>query len=116
MKHEFKAVLTGSHAYGLPGKDSNVDLIVFVSKAELEKLMPHATHDTNNDGSNAGEGGESLRFGKLNLLCFTNETVYSAWREATRKLAEIAPVTREVAVDLIDKMLSEMQDGTDNPV
>lgn len=105
------AFLTGSHAYGTPTEDSDVDLVVLCSEADANILRRLA--------DNAGkfleipvgdkvavlpnDGCYALRFGKLNLLaCFT-QSAYSAWSEGTEELVTERPVPRQEAVRVFDR-------------
>lgn len=100
--------LTGSRAYGTPRPDSDTDLACLVDQAALDQLRsladkPDKTQPTASDYSlnrqrdQSQDPGDSLRFGRLNLLCFTSQAVFEAWREATRELISERPVTRDAA-------------------
>lgn len=67
------AFITGSHAYGTPNKDSDVDLVVRMSKATLKKL-----HELSGI-----KEGEPLRFGNLNLIACTNDLEMAVWKVGT---------------------------------
>src|SRR5437899_12858576 len=98
-----RSFLTGSHVYGTPKPDSDIDLVVLVSPEHLAKLREFADADYkwNNDYHTAKL---SFRFGKLNLICCTNEIDFNVWKEGTEKLQEIQPVTREDAVALFTEL------------
>jgi hypothetical protein len=85
------AFATGSRVYGTPTEASDVDLCVVLSEADLALLRELCDGDP-------GSGGDSLRFGKLNLICFTLEESAEPWRVATERLAARKPVTRDEAV------------------
>ncbi len=100
-----EAFLTGSRAYGKPGKGSDVDLVVFTDLATASRLLDMAD---NSEGlknlEEAGYSSRSLRFGSLNLLVTTDENEYKAWQEGTallvaRKARTNKPVSRTKAVD-----------------
>lgn len=78
------AFLTGSHAYGIPRPDSDIDIVMLVDD-ELYKLL------------NATYTGP-IKDGKVNLIPFTNKIRYECWLKATEYLKTIAPVSREMAV------------------
>lgn len=63
-----KSFITGSHAYGKPTSDSDIDLVIFVDQETKDKLIELS--DT---------GKMPCRFGKLNLIFTTNEEEYGAW-------------------------------------
>jgi hypothetical protein len=103
--------VTGSRKYGTPKPDSDVDLIVFVSKADLEILAALADPETLEDrsapafqASDYDPMSKPLRFGKLNLICVTDPAQYDAWRAGTERLSREQPVTREAAVALLSKL------------
>ncbi len=86
--------ITGSHAYGTPRPNSDIDLVVLVSKQDSELLW-----------NSKNEDSKSPRFGpKLNLLIFVVEDEgavlrFEKWRDVTLELMARAPVTREEAVE-----------------
>lgn len=85
------AFLTGSRAYGDPGPDSDVDLVVRVDKETAEKLRKLSDN-----------GEYPIRFGKLNLVLCASDQAFGAWRYGTDKLihareVEGEPVDRETA-------------------
>lgn len=99
------AFLTGSRAYGTPREDSDTDLCVLLSDSDMDQLERFAPCV---DGENeyGGHSGVSLRFGRLNLLCFSDADVFGAWKEATAELIARKPVTRDNAVKAIDAKLA----------
>lgn len=96
------ALVTGSHVYGTPKPDSDIDLVVLVTKQEIKLLRKLADEDNSTDYENPdyGVGGltASLRFGKLNLLCCTDPAQVDVWRRGTDALKLVRPVTRDQAV------------------
>lgn len=72
-----RGFITGSHAYGRPGPDSDVDLVVMVDEEATMKLQE------------LSEGQRTVRFGKLNLILCYSETEFSAWRMTTDRLKKI---------------------------
>ncbi len=85
------AFVTGSRAYGTPTPESDIDLCVQVTNAEMNLLA--GLSDTVK-----GSTPESLCFGKLNLLIFPEEWKFRVWRRVTDQLIAKKPVTREEAV------------------
>lgn len=69
-----KAFLTGSRAYGEPTEDSDIDLVILCGEGLHEKLLAES------------EAKDTVRFGRLNLICCNSKTEYLAWAEATRKM------------------------------
>ncbi len=93
--------VTGSRAYGTPRYPSDVDLVIWVSEADLEilkailptpKTMRHVT---------------SFHVGRLNLLCCTDHDVYAKWREGTDQLIARKPVTKAQAIALFAGLFGE---------
>lgn len=96
---ETRAFLTGSHAYGAPREDSDVDVAVLVEP----ELMDHLR---NACGSNWKEhyGGARppcLEIGKLQFILFQDEHEFLAWRRATKWLKDEKPVTKGRAIRVI---------------
>lgn len=105
------AIVTGSRVYGTPKPDSDIDLVVLVTKDDIRAMRDLADEDNSTDYENPdyGAGGltASLRFGKLNLLCCTTPEQVDVWRRGTAALKIVAPVTREVAVKLFQMLQRE---------
>lgn len=88
-----QALFTGSWVYGKPNKNSDVDLVLLVTKKQLATLKKLADKDcslvaprnTISDG-----GGEissaSLRYGKLNLILTTDPVAFAVWHAGTADL------------------------------
>lgn len=116
MKHPFKAIVTGSRAYGSPKPDSDIDLVVFVTEEEFNLLDKMADSPSPEDLEKEQHytvwgGGRSLRFGQMNLLCVTNEKHYEVWRRGTVRLKKRArdkgAVDRVAAITAFGKMRME---------
>lgn len=114
MLRKFKPFLTGSHAYGIPGPKSDIDLVVLVNEDELGLLEDQADFDksianqTEDANYTRTAHTRSLRFGKLNLLCCKEEKVFEAWRIITWELKKKAPVPRDFAVEYMGKRREEL--------
>lgn len=97
-----KAFITGSHAYGIPHKDSDIDLVVLLTQEDLAKLEigcdPPKDEDEENRQAYITAGGMPLRFGKLNLIATTEPAQFEIWKRGTRALKKQAPVSRAFAV------------------
>ena len=78
--------ITGSRAYGTPRPDSDLDIAVLCDNNA--NLLWQLTEKDRN----------SCRFGKLNLITFTNKNNFERWRKVTNDLIKRAPVTRDVAI------------------
>ena len=100
------AFLTGSRVYGTPRPESDTDLMVLLSSAEVELLaasqIPSAKPNSGN-GSNWG----SFRFGNLNVIATCDPALFEVWRRCTDELLERKPVTRAQAVEHFKKLEGE---------
>ncbi len=107
-----KSFLTGSRAYGTPRLDSDIDLVVLVSKEDLDKLKERQFFLTTEqkeawDKFTKGYeslGGTPLRFAMLNLICCTDEKSFAIWKKGTKMLVDTAPATRRQAIDLFQAL------------
>ena len=91
-----QSFITGSYAYGIPRPESDLDVVMLVmddpTLIALQALADSA------DGS----GGDSLRFGKLNLIIVASEAEWAQWRTGTQELIKRRPVTRADAVAYLE--------------
>lgn len=76
-----KAFLTGSHVYGTPGSNSDVDLVVMVDDEDFSKVK------------DLSDSVRTVRFGRLNLILCQSETEFAAWRMTTDRLRKIKKET-----------------------
>ena len=100
MSHE--ALLSGSHAYGTPHPDSDVDLVVYLSPDDARKLIDNADSVVFHS-----PGYRSCRYGKLNLMVCIDDKHYEVWKDGIGELKLNAPVTREFAIALFEGMRAE---------
>jgi len=89
------AFLTGSHAYGKPRLDSDVDLVVYMPDTQAAELLD--VLGVVNSNSDYDATGYQFRAGQLNVIICTSEADYWAWRSGTEDLKARAPVTRPEA-------------------
>lgn len=92
------AFLTGSWAYGTTHEKSDVDLVIHISEADLERFKSVLSRY---DGVII-KGKGSIKVGPLNLVCHTDESMVEAWRTATKELEQRRPVTKPEAIRCID--------------
>lgn len=89
------AFVTGSHIYGTPGPESDIDLVVLCNAKTKAKLLEEA-------------GGKyPIRFGKLNVIVASSQEEYKAWADAKARCLEFArgkgrQLTKEEAVTIHD--------------
>ena len=106
---DLRAFLTGSRVYGTPREDSDVDMVVFLSREEVvtlrglgEQLEPAL------GGYDVTTESFPLRFGRLNLLVCLTEAAYNTWRAGTDALvAQFAAgdtPTRDEAIAVFRKL------------
>lgn len=103
-----ESFVTGSQAYGTPTSESDVDLAIFLPSPHYDLFLGLFADEAvvplhYNAVSN------SLRFGKLNLLIFTDEVRFNAWKLATAELIKAKPVARDIAVEAIKTKVSELE-------
>lgn len=122
------AIVTGSRKYGKPRINSDIDLVVLVSPADLKRLRDaaaiahpaqgeiEAVRDTRGTTIETAEGrvesdgqGEmssgSFRFGMLNLVVTTEPDMFQSWVQGTKELkAKGKPVDRETATMHLRKL------------
>lgn len=105
------AFITGSHAYGIPDADSDLDLVILLSDDDFTLLCGFYV-------AKGGEGldlsylsddscGISLRFGELNILCVNDARDWETWRKGTHDLVAMKPVSRETAVEVFQRLRKE---------
>lgn len=103
-----KSFITGSHAYGIPTPESDLDLVVLVSSVDAAKLW--AARD---------ESSKSPRFSNLNLIIFESdveggEARFALWKQVNDELIARRPVSREEAVEAFKS--SGAADGFDGNI
>ena len=100
--------LTGSRVYGTPHNQSDLDVVVQLSKEEWELLL--SIGGSTAPASAAEEFPTlSIRFGNLNLICAKNDDWLEAWWRGTQDLIARKPVTRDEAVATFDKLFKEIK-------
>jgi predicted nucleotidyltransferase len=95
-----KSFLTGSHVYGTPTPESDVDVVVLMSESEMYKLSNLADQVSKFD--EYGEG-RSLRFGKLNLIVLNTEPMFNLWRSSTDECIAQKPVDKKRAAEIFQQ-------------
>jgi len=85
------AFVTGSYAYGKPGKASDIDLVVPIDEESLELLKQTINPDNSDSPS-------------LNLIWVTDPAAHKVLQAGTRALKKRAPVTRDEACAVFDAL------------
>lgn len=95
--------LTGSHVYGVPTSDSDIDLVVLVSEEDRTKLI--LCSDT---------GKIPCKFGVLNLILVTSEEELKAWKLAKDKCLSAKEESKEEGIsrELSLKIHQEVREST----
>ena len=97
-----RSFVTGSHAYGTPRPDSDIDLVVLVSPEDMSRLVKM---DPDSNADRYGVMCSSyLRYGNLNLLAVDNEIDFAVWLVGTQELIARKPVTRDEAVEVFKRL------------
>ena len=111
----FPPFLTGSHRYGMPNFDSDIDLVVMMTQEECDRLIAAAGgqkhHDYQRDPLEA-ENRVVFRFGELNLIVCLQPSAYFAFKSATEcavKMEESRgyPLSKSEAADLFANIRQE---------
>lgn len=100
------AFVTGSHAYGTPREDSDLDLVVLVSPADLA-ILNAVLGTPPPEGVSKTEVSTSFKIGSVDLITFVDAPAFEAWRGANQALIARKPVTRETAVTEIKAALEK---------
>lgn len=98
-------LISGSHAYGTPNENSDVDLVIKVDSEEMAMWLYNMLNDSEQDHSDTPRfGSMSIRIGKLNLICCWSDWVYNVWLKGTQQLNQIKPVTRDQAIAMFNNL------------
>jgi hypothetical protein len=105
-----KAFLTGSHVYGEPREDSDIDIVIPMEKGDLTRLVQILDNmDGDWDEMDVGYPKTTFRVGPFNLIFVDGGGHMKVWKEGTEKLKKRKqrtdkPVTRKAAIRLFDKL------------
>ena len=100
-----ESILTGSHVYGLPRQDSDLDMVVLIEKNEDYFLLSRIADNPLHNQTPSAYNGVSLRYGKLNIIAVLKDRkVFEAWKRGTEFLKSIRPVTKEQACLIFETM------------
>lgn len=94
--------ITGSHAYGIPRGNSDLDLVLRVSP-ELARSLYLTSLQLGEGEDSSGHDMPHARFGGLDLILCSDDGIYDVWRKATEFLIDKAPVERDKATDYMNK-------------
>lgn len=90
-----EAFITGSRAYGTPGEDSDIDLVIRCDEKTRDKLVELLAPDDGYDDKDRIQ----VRSGKLNLMLCVDDDSFATWRDGTDMLQAEADAGHEVTRD-----------------
>lgn len=99
-----KAFITGSHAYGKPTEDSDVDLVVRVDEQTRSDLVCLLHQGKSSSEKDYTDGVLQFKVATLNLILCVSDEQYAAWAIGTEQLKAIRPVTRDFAVETFKRL------------
>lgn len=110
--------LTGSRVYGQPNGDSDVDMVLRVSREDANLLQSLSdgvvneaqVSDYGPPGSRQESDFKTLRFGKLNLICCFKDKTFQAWKDGTSECIVASPIgglDRDSAVAIFSRIFRE---------
>lgn len=106
VKENTVGFITGSHAYGTPHEDSDIDLVVLVDGDDSVLLCKYSEDQKEGDY-------HTFRYGKLNLILIVDPVRYETWAGGTEQLKLMKPVTREYAVEFFQTLFKLEKEKTD---
>lgn len=94
-------LLTGSHVYGFPNEDSDVDLVI---RCDLETATRITELVSGRRPGDVISVPNSVRVNRLNLIFATSPRQMAYWIEATEKCAAKGPMLRIDCVKIFGKV------------
>ena len=101
-----KSFLTGSHAYGTPNKNSDIDLVICMSKKEGLKLGELTQPDKGEQMRYGSSDLLTMRFGDLNLIVCLSDEVYAAWKVGTHEAKRKKPLDKTKSKNLFAQLFT----------
>lgn len=104
--------ITGSHAYGTPNENSDVDLVVLMDESvmhNIKDLLEIPRIDPKTGYPNP------IYAGNLNIIAVHTDLEYDAWQNATNYLKSRRPVSREFAIAYIKEEKRKLRVHGDYP-
>jgi len=94
--------ITGSHAYGKPNEQSDIDLVLYLDPGTTELLIQMS--DTKSI---------PVRYGNLNLILCRTDEEYTSWEITTSNLVQLSrkenrPIGHDEAKQAFDPFLKRM--------
>jgi len=94
---ERRAFITGSHAYGTPRPDSDIDLVILVDSATCALLCDGGSGPSRVLADGTGKAFYGSEDSMLNLIILTDPAEFDLWLKGTQELIAMRPVDRETA-------------------
>ena len=101
------AFITGSHAYGTPHRNSDVDLVVRMPAMAAWQLASLSDKWDENAAPPYPDDSIQMRFGNINVIACCKDEVYQLWLEGTSELELKKPGTRDEAVATFKRLREE---------
>jgi predicted nucleotidyltransferase len=100
-----KAFLTGSHIYGNPTGDSDIDLVIRIEDGAFDQLL-----------SQSDSGTLPLKFGKLNLIAARTDEDFAGWLLGKKLcLEKVLKLNRSLTKDECIKIHEEVRQAANLP-
>lgn len=102
-----RAFVTGSHAYGNPTEDSDIDLVI-PGSVELHKYLKENITDDREAVRNESSDPFAILTGGIDIIIASTKEEYEFWRDGTMALIEQRPVSRKYAIDYFYGMRQQL--------
>lgn len=104
--------ITGSHAYGVPQPDSDLDVVLSVTPKEWDAFM--SITDVTDPG-NTTSPTPTIRTGRLRIVLCSELRLpeYNLWRRGTDDLQARAPVSQEEAIAYFEALRAAQMAGNE---
>lgn len=95
--------MTGPRCFGSPKPNTPWQMVVRVSEADYQQLLP-LSGDFKYNPNDVLSWVHTIVIAKLQLICCLNDDDYQRWQRLTEQLAQEAPVTRKRAYQVAEKI------------
>ncbi len=105
------AIVTGSRVYGYPTEESDLDVVVLLSAADVDRVVTALGLVVPKDQDDNAYPTLQFKQGKLNLIMETDPDRFEIWSRGTQTLKAMAPVKRDQAVALFKQLRAQQTQG-----